>query len=127
GSTDGSVLNLVIGYNGLGRILGRQAGRELVGGPGMPGGPHMPTGFGGSGRPGGGPGGGAFGGGSGFTRLFGEQVGGQISWLLPLCLLVLVAVAIAGIRQWRSGQSSDSARRAGWVLWGGWLLLVGVV
>ncbi len=127
GSTDGSVLNLVIGYNGLGRILGRQAGRELVGGPGMPGGPRMPSGFGGSGRPGGGPGGGAFGGGSGFTRLFGEQVGGQISWLLPLCLLVLVAVAIAGIRQWRSGQTSDSARRAGWVLWGGWLLLVGVV
>ena len=127
GSTDGSVLNLVIGYNGLGRILGRQAGRELVGGPGMPGGPRMPSGFGGSGRPGGGPGGGAFGGGSGFTRLFGEQVGGQISWLLPLCLLVLVAVAIAGIRQWRSGQTSDSARRAGWVLWGGWLLLAGVV
>lgn len=127
GSTDGSVLNLVIGYNGLGRILGRQAGRELVGGTGMPGGPRMPSGFGGSGRPGGGPGGGAFGGGSGFTRLFGEQVGGQISWLLPLCLLVLVAVAIAGIRQWRSGQTSDSARRAGWVLWGGWLLLAGVV
>jgi 4-amino-4-deoxy-L-arabinose transferase-like glycosyltransferase len=118
GSTDGSVLNLVIGYNGLGRILGRQAGRELVGDPGMPGG------FGGPGRLGGGA---AFGGGSGLTRLFGGQVGGQISWLLPLCLLVLVAVAIAGIRQWRSGQTSEPARRAGWVLWGGWLLLVGVV
>lgn len=121
GSTDGSVLNLVIGYNGLGRILGRQAGRELVGGPGVSGD------FGGSGRPGGGPGGGAFGGGSGLTRLFGEQVSGQISWLLPLCLLVLVAVAIEGIRQWRSGRTSDPARRAGWMLWGGWLLLVGVV
>ncbi len=118
GSTDGSVLNLVIGYNGLGRILGRQAGRELVGDPGMPGG------FGGPGRLGGGA---AFGGGSGLTRLFGGQVGGQISWLLPLCLLVLVAVAIAGIRQWRSGQTSEPARRAGWVLWSGWLLLVGVV
>ncbi len=128
GSTDGSVLNLVIGYNGLGRILGRQAGRELVGGPGVPGGFGMPGGFGGSGRPGGDPGGGAFGGGgSGLTRLFGGQVGGQISWLLPLCLLVLVAVAIAGIRQWRSGQTSEPARRAGWTLWGGWLLLVGVV
>jgi 4-amino-4-deoxy-L-arabinose transferase-like glycosyltransferase len=117
GSTDGSVLNLVIGYNGLGRILGRQAGRELVSSPGMPGG------FGGPGR----PGGGAFGGGSGLTRLFGAQVGGQISWLLPLCLLVLIAAAIAGIRQSRSGPASDPARRAGWVLWGGWLLLVGMV
>jgi 4-amino-4-deoxy-L-arabinose transferase-like glycosyltransferase len=121
GSTDGSVLNLVIGYNGLGRILGRQAGRELVGGPGMPGG------FGDPGRLGGGAGGAAFGGGSGLTRLFGEQVGGQISWLLPVCLLVLVAAAIAGIRQWRSAQASEPAHRAGWVLWGGWLLLVGVV
>ena len=125
GSTDGSVLNLVIGYNGLGRILGRQAGRELVG-AGMPGGFGGPGRPGGSG-PGGGPGGAAFGGGSGLTRLFGEQVGGQISWLLPLCLLVLVAVAIAGVRQWRSGQASEPARRAGWMLWGGWLLLVGLV
>ncbi|MGH3547664.1 MAG: ArnT family glycosyltransferase, partial [Pseudonocardiaceae bacterium] len=132
GSTDGSVLNLVVGYNGLGRILGRQVGRELVGGSGMPGGRGMPGGPGGGPSSGHGGGhGGGFGGGSGITRLFGEQVGGQISWLLPLCLLVLVAVAVAGIRQRRSGRTSeptaDPARRAGWVLWGGWLLLVGLV
>ncbi|MGH3780607.1 MAG: hypothetical protein ACRDRO_08235 [Pseudonocardiaceae bacterium] len=65
--------------------------------------------------------------GAGITRLFGEQVGGQISWLLPLCLLILAAVAIAGLRQMRSGIPADPARRAGWVLWGGWLLLVGLV
>jgi 4-amino-4-deoxy-L-arabinose transferase-like glycosyltransferase len=59
--------------------------------------------------------------------MFGEQVGGQISWLLPLCLLVLVAVAIAGIRRMRSGTVVDLPRRAGWFLWGGWLLLVGLV
>ena len=122
GSTDGSVLNLVIGYNGLGRIFGRNVGRELVGGSG-----------GASSGPGGGPwsgargGHGGFGGRSGITRLFGEQVGGQISWLLPLCLLVLVAVAIAGVRQRRSGLPPEPARRAGWFLWGGWLLLVGLV
>ena len=131
GSTDGSELNLVIGYNGLGRIFGREVGRKLVGGAGGPGG------AGGGGGPGGAPfsggrgGRGGFGGGSGITRLFREQMGGQISWLLPLCLVVLVAVAIAGIRRMRSGSrgapAADSARRAGWFLWGGWLLLVGLL
>ncbi|MGH3808527.1 MAG: ArnT family glycosyltransferase [Pseudonocardiaceae bacterium] len=128
GSTDGSVLNLVIGYNGLGRIFGRAAGRELVGGP------SGPAGFGGgpgggqiSGGPGGPGGPGGFGGKSGIARLLGAQVGGQISWLLPLCLLVLVAVTIAGVRRMRSGAPGDPARRAGWFLWGSWLLLVGLV
>jgi 4-amino-4-deoxy-L-arabinose transferase-like glycosyltransferase len=119
GSTDGSVLNLVIGYNGLGRILGRDVGRELVGGSGS------------AGDPSGAPWSGGFGGGSGITRLFGEQIGGQISWLLPLCLLVLAFVTIAGIRQMWSAlpaqPATDPARRAGWFLWGGWLLLVGLV
>ena len=101
GSTDGSVLNLVIGYNGLGRILGRETGRALAGGA----------------RDG-------FGGASGLTRLFGAQVGGQISWLLPLSLLIVVSVAIAGIRhRWPGTRES----RAGWLLWGSWLLLVGLV
>ncbi|MGH3841873.1 MAG: ArnT family glycosyltransferase [Pseudonocardiaceae bacterium] len=91
GSTDGSVLNLVIGYNGLGRILGRETGRALVGGSSAPGGPT------------GGHWTGGHGGGGGF------------------------GVTIAGIRQIRAGQPTDRIRRAGWVLWGGWLLLVGVV
>ncbi|MBV8995165.1 MAG: glycosyltransferase family 39 protein [Pseudonocardiales bacterium] len=101
GSTDGSVLDLVIGYNGLGRILGRETGRALVSGAR-----------------------GGFGGTPGISRLFGAQVGGQISWLLPLSLLILLSVTIAGIRQLRSGTPE---RRAGWLLWGGWLLLVGLV
>lgn len=123
GSTDGSVLNLVIGYNGLGRIFGRETGRQVVSGPARPGG------FGAAGgMPWGGRGhGGGFGGGAGIARLFGEQVGGQISWLLPLCLLVLIVAAIGGIHQLRSAIPADPARRAGWVLWGGWLLLVGLV
>lgn len=101
GSTDGSVLNLVIGYNGLGRILGRETGRAVVSG--------ARDGFGGS---------------AGITRLFGAQVGGQISWLLPLSLLILVSVVIAGTRP-RGPGTRDS--RACWFLWGGWLLLVGLV
>jgi 4-amino-4-deoxy-L-arabinose transferase-like glycosyltransferase len=124
GSTDGSVLNLVVGYNGLGRIFGRETGRQLVYGP------ANPAGFGaaGAGLPWGGRGrGGGFGGGAGITRLFGDQVGGQISWLLPLCLLVLAITVIGGIRRLRSGPPADPACRAGWVLWGGWILLVGVV
>jgi 4-amino-4-deoxy-L-arabinose transferase-like glycosyltransferase len=118
GSTDGSVLNLVVGYNGLGRIFGRNVGRELVDGSGGPGGGPWSGGRGGHGGVGGSP---------GITRLFGEQIDGQISWLLPLCLLVLVAVAIAGIRQMWSRLPPEPARRAGWFLWGGWLLLVGLV
>ena len=125
GSIDGSELNLVIGYNGLGRIFGREVGRELLGGSGSAGGPRGAPWSASRGGHGG------FGGGSGITRLFGEQMGGQISWLLPLCLVVLVAVAITGVRQMRSGQpgapATDPARRAGWFLWGGWLLLVGLL
>jgi 4-amino-4-deoxy-L-arabinose transferase-like glycosyltransferase len=122
GSTNGSVLSLVIGYNGLGRIFGRENGRALVNGPVHPGGAGGPGAVPWAGR-----GGGRGFGGSGITRLFGEQVGGQISWLLPLCLLVLVVVAISGMRRVRSGIPANRTCRAGWVLWGGWLLLVGLV
>src|SRR5207244_13144040 len=34
GSTDGTVLDLVFGYNGLGRIFGQSFGRAEAGGPG---------------------------------------------------------------------------------------------
>ncbi|GDY30292.1 ArnT family glycosyltransferase [Gandjariella thermophila] len=149
GSTDGTVLNLVFGYNGFGRILGQSFGRAgggrggapggLPGGPGGPAGAGVPGGpGGGSGSGGFGGGGGPFGGGAGITRMFGEQVGGQISWLLPLCLLVLVVAAVAGLRRTRAtvpgahdrlnpGQPDGAHERAGWFLWGGWLLVVGVV
>ena len=40
---------------------------------------------------------------------------------------MLIAVTITGVRQLRSGARTEAARRAGWVLWGGWLLLVGLV
>lgn len=115
GSADGSVLNLVIGYNGLGRILGSGAG-QTVAGAAHPGGGQ-----------GGHHGGGMMGGQAGITRMFSDQVGGQISWLLPLCLVVLAAVAGIAVRRKRSGQPADLMGDAGWVLWGGWLLVVFVV
>ncbi|WHT17689.1 glycosyltransferase family 39 protein [Crossiella sp. CA-258035] len=114
GSADGSALDLVLGYNGLGRIFGRGGGGG--GGGGMPPpGVEVPSGAVMMG-------GGAFGGTAGPLRMFNEQNGGQISWLLPLCAVALVLAAATVFRRGVSGQM-----RAGWVLWGGWLLVTGAV
>ena len=64
GSTDGSVWNLILGYNGFGRLTGASEG---------------------------GGGGFGFGGAAGLWRLFNTQVGGQIAWLLPLAAISLLA------------------------------------
>ncbi|MYW89720.1 phospholipid carrier-dependent glycosyltransferase [Amycolatopsis rubida] len=125
GSTDGTALNLIFGYNGFGRIFGGEGnfgpggGGHRPGG-GLPGGMELPAG---TAPPSGGPGG-MFGGETGLGRMFGGAVGGQISWLLPLALLVLVAVAVRGVRRKRPG---GPAQRAGWFAWGSWLLVTGVV
>ncbi|HEX7305717.1 ArnT family glycosyltransferase, partial [Lentzea sp.] len=138
GSTDGGAWDLIIGYNGLGRVfggsgnlgggsMGRMPPGQVPGGQ-VPGG-QMPSGqLPGGMEFGGGPGGGAmFGGQPGATRMFDAAVGGQISWLLPLCLIVLVAVSVAGVLRWRRGVPGDAAERAGWFLWGSWLLVTAVV
>jgi 4-amino-4-deoxy-L-arabinose transferase-like glycosyltransferase len=62
GSTTGSPLDLIFGYDGLGRILGSV-------GPGG--------------------GGGGFGGTAGLLRLFNAEFFGQIAWLIPLALASL--------------------------------------
>src|SRR4051812_6137213 len=64
GSQGNSILELTLGYNGLGRITGNEVGS--VGG-------------------GGGPAGAAGGmwGGTGLTRMFNAEIGGHISWRLP--------------------------------------------
>ncbi len=94
GSTDGTVWDLVIGYNGLGRVTGDEGG-----GPG-------------------GRGGGGFSGASGPWRLFNDVLGGQTSWLLPFAALALVT----GLLLYRRRPRTDLARAA-LVLWGGWLLV----
>ena len=92
GSTDNSPLELAFGYNGLGRIFGGQgngggdAAEPRCAG-GLPGGAEAAVG----GMPPGGGGMGGFGGQAGLTRLFNTEIGGQISWLLPAALILLVA------------------------------------
>ncbi|MEU8639129.1 glycosyltransferase family 39 protein [Amycolatopsis sp. NPDC048633] len=96
GSEDGSAWDLVFGYNGFGRLSGNGEGGGMMI---MRNGQQTMSSFGGDPGPG---------------RMFNDLVGGQISWLLPLSLLVLVVIG----RRWRD---------AGWLLWGGWLLVTTVV
>jgi 4-amino-4-deoxy-L-arabinose transferase-like glycosyltransferase len=106
GSSDNSILNLIVGYNGLGRIF--------AGGGGGPGG----------GAPGGGGGGGGanFSGATGPLRLFNELMGAQASWLLPAALLALAG----GLWARRHAPRTDRVRAA-LLLWGGWLLVTAIV
>jgi 4-amino-4-deoxy-L-arabinose transferase-like glycosyltransferase len=70
GSQHNSILELTLGYNGLGRLSGDETGS--VGGMGRAGGQWGATGLG---------------------RLFNAEIGGQIAWLLPAAL-VLGAAAL---------------------------------
>jgi 4-amino-4-deoxy-L-arabinose transferase-like glycosyltransferase len=100
GSTNNNILELALGYNGLGRLDGSETGS--IGG--------------------GGGGGSAFGGATGPLRLFQSEFGGQVSWLIPAALLSLAALA------WVSRRAPRTSRvRAFALLWGGWLLVTGLV
>lgn len=101
GSTNNTLWELALGYNGLGRILGG-------------------SGNGGGGGPGGG--GGGFGGTTGIFRLFNSQFGTEISWFLPAALLLLVAGVVARGRAPRTDRA-----RASLVIWGGWMVSTALV
>ena len=97
GSQNNSLWNLIFGYNGFGRLTGAEAGS--VGGGGNATGRWGPTGW---------------------ARLFNTQFGGQISWLLPAAVILLVAVLAF---TWRTPRVART--RAAMMLWGGWLAVTG--
>ncbi|MER8028710.1 glycosyltransferase family 39 protein [Streptomyces bauhiniae] len=99
GSQHNSFLELTFGYNGLGRINGDETGSVGGGGGGM------------------GGGGGRWGS-TGWDRMFGAEVGGQVSWLLPAALILLIAGLWATRRLGRT-----SVTRASFLVWGGSLLI----
>ncbi|MFE1516137.1 ArnT family glycosyltransferase [[Kitasatospora] papulosa] len=97
GSQNNSFLELTFGYNGLGRINGEETGSVGGGGGGGQGGGWGETGIG---------------------RMFNSEIGGQISWLLPAALILLVA----GVWLTRRAKRTDTARAA-FLAWGGSLLM----
>ncbi|MGY5047227.1 ArnT family glycosyltransferase [Streptomyces sp. 900105755] len=95
GSTDGSAWDLIMGYDGLGRVFGGEGNRGGAGG-----------------------GGGGFSGSAGLGRMFNDILGGQISWLLPFA-----GIALAGGLVLCGRAPRTDLRRMALVLWGGWTLL----
>ncbi|MEZ4554009.1 MAG: glycosyltransferase family 39 protein [Dehalococcoidia bacterium] len=129
GSTDNTVQDLVLGYNGIDRVEGTDQG--FGNRPASAGAPSSnqfrgPTAGGGAGpAPGGAQPGGANGPGGiiagqpGPFRMFDASNGGQIAWFLPFAGLG----ALLAFWTWRR----DRLRRAQVVLWLGWVLTFGVI
>ncbi len=99
GSQNNSILNLIFGYNGLGRITGQESGS--VGGGRVAGSMWGPTGL---------------------TRLFNTEFGNTMSWLLPGALVLGAALLVITVRARRTDRE-----RAALLLWGGSLVSIGLV
>jgi 4-amino-4-deoxy-L-arabinose transferase-like glycosyltransferase len=98
GSQNNSILNLIFGYNGFGRLTGNEAGS--VGGGNV---------------------GGAMWGPTGWTRLFNDSFGNMMSWLLPGALLMGAVLLVITIKARRTDRE-----RAALLLWGGSLVAIGL-
>jgi 4-amino-4-deoxy-L-arabinose transferase-like glycosyltransferase len=89
-SQDNSLLNLIFGYNGFGRLTGHEAG-SVGGGP-----PGATWGL------------------TGWDRLFQADMAGQISWLVPAALVL----AVAALWTLRAEGGKEARRlRAALTLW----------
>jgi 4-amino-4-deoxy-L-arabinose transferase-like glycosyltransferase len=93
GTQSNSVIDLALGYNGLGRLTGQESGGGAA---------NMA-------RPG------------SWGRLFGSWAP-EGGWLLPAALIGLVAGWVL-----TRGRNRRDPVRAGLLLWGGWLLVAGIV
>lgn len=149
-SQNNSELSLALGYNGIERLIGQLFGRSTsstntsnTNGNVTPGQAPPSGSFNGGtfprpegsnfGQPpqgvGGGNGGGSSGmfhtGNPGLLRLFNEPLGGQIVWLLPIALLGILALAWQRRPRFR-GIPEFSPQQHSMILWGVWLLTMGV-
>lgn len=99
GSQTNSIMELVLGYNGFGRLTGNETGSVT---------------------PGGGQGGGQWGE-TGITRMFTPEIGGQVAWLIPAAIIL----GFAALWLTRRAPRTDGTR-AGLLIWGGWLAATGL-
>jgi 4-amino-4-deoxy-L-arabinose transferase-like glycosyltransferase len=100
GSQTNSFLELTFGYNGFGRLTGSETGSVTGGGGGTTAGGMW--------------------GATGILRLFENEIGGQITWLLPAALVL----ALVGFVVMRGGRRD--LRRATLMLFTAWLLITGL-
>ena len=101
GSQNNSVLNLIFGYNGFGRLTGSESGSVVGGGGAGSAGQWGPTGL---------------------LRLFNPSFGNMMSWLLPGALLMGAVLLVLTIRARRTDRE-----RAALLLFGGALVGTGLV
>ncbi|MEW1931533.1 glycosyltransferase family 39 protein [Rhodococcus sp. NPDC079359] len=108
GSQNNSILELTLGYNGFGRLSGDETGSVTPGRSGM-----------GGDMAGGMPGG--IWGETGILRMFDASQGGQIAWLIPAALILLVVGLVL-----RGKAPRTDVQRASLIVWGSWLLVTGL-
>lgn len=148
GSSTNSELNLIVGYNGVERLLGMFGRRGLASsgqngqqfrafpnggspqdslGGGFPGGSSgfQPrddgTRLNGQGMPGGGPGGAFNIGQPGTLRLFTAPLNKEMSWLLPFGILGALLLTFRKRLRWPIEPEHQAV-----ILWGGWLVTAGI-
>jgi 4-amino-4-deoxy-L-arabinose transferase-like glycosyltransferase len=103
GSTDNTVLDLALGYNGINRLLGhRREGNPL----GDRGGSNLPM----------------LGGRTGLHRLFTGEMSIEISWLIPVALFVVAFGMYLAVRR-----ALSRGELCALLMWGTWLVVTGVV